>query len=81
MPVGGWAPHATYLAWLDCTPLGLGDEPATDFLTRGRVALGRGLEYGQPGAGHVRLNFATSPTHLGDAVRRMARTVGRETPG
>ena len=71
------APQATYLAWLDCTRLRLGEEPAYAFLARGRVALGRGLDYGQPGAGHVRLNFATSPTHLGDAVRRMARTVER----
>lgn len=27
--------------------------PATAFLTQGRVALGRGLGYGHPGAGHV----------------------------
>jgi len=73
-----WAPpQGTYLAWLDCTRLGLGDDPAAVFLTRGRVALGRGLDYGPPGAGHVRLNFATSPEHLGDAVRRMARALER----
>jgi cysteine-S-conjugate beta-lyase len=64
-------PQATYLAWLDCTGLGLGDEPAAAFLKDGRVALGRGLDYGAPGAGHVRLNFATSPEHLSDAVSRM----------
>ncbi len=78
LPEVRWIPpQATYLAWLDCTRLGLGDEPASAFLTRGRVALGRGLDYGQPGAGRVRLNFATSPNHLGDAVRRMAHTVER----
>ena len=77
LPGVRWTPpQATYLAWLDCTGLGLGDEPATAFLARGRVALGRGLDYGQPGAGHVRFNFATSPAHLEDAVRRMARTAG-----
>ncbi|MBV9415671.1 MAG: aminotransferase class I/II-fold pyridoxal phosphate-dependent enzyme [Solirubrobacterales bacterium] len=73
LPQVRWIPpQATYLAWLDCTALGLGDEPADVFLAHGRLALGRGLDYGQPGAGHVRLNFATSPTHLGDAIRRMA---------
>lgn len=78
LPQVRWIPpQATYLAWLDCTPLGLGDEPANAFLTHGRVALGRGLDYGRPGAGHVRLNFATSPTHLRDAVRRMALAVER----
>jgi len=65
-------PHATYLAWLDCTGLGLGDEPAAAFLREGRVALGRGLDYGAPGARHVRVNFATSSEHLSDAVGRMA---------
>jgi len=78
LPAVRWSPPAaTYLAWLDCTGLGLGDEPATAFLSDGRVALARGLNYGRPGAGHVRLNFATSPAHLEDAVRRMARTVPR----
>jgi len=74
LPGIAWKPpQATYLAWLDCTGLGLGDEPAEVFLTRGRIALGRGLDYGAPGAGHVRLNFATSPAHLSEAVARMAR--------
>ena len=79
LPAIAWKPpQATYLAWLDCTGLGLGDEPAEVFLNEGRVALGRGLDYGAPGAGHVRLNFATSPGHLTDAVARMARAVPRE---
>ncbi len=76
LPAIAWKPpQATYLAWLDCTGLGLGDEPAEVFLTQGRVALGRGLDYGAPGAGHVRVNFATSPEHLSDAVARMARAL------
>lgn len=72
-------PRATYLAWLDCTRLGLGDEPAAAFLDRGRVALGRGLDYGRPGAGYVRLNFATSPEHLSDAIGRMSSALDRAT--
>ncbi len=68
-------PDATYLAWLDCRALGLGDEPAETFLARGRVALSRGLDYGPPGAGHVRLNFATSPELLAETVRRIAATI------
>ena len=76
LPEIGWRPpQATYLAWFDCTRLGLGDEPAEIFLREGRVALSRGLDYGSPGAGHARLNFATSSAHLSDAVARMASVV------
>jgi cysteine-S-conjugate beta-lyase len=64
-------PQATYLAWLDCRGLNLEDEPADVFLQRGRLALAPGLDYGQPGAGYVRLNFATGPEHLTEAVTRM----------
>lgn len=63
---------ATYLAWLDCRELGLGDDPAAVFLDRGRVALNSGLDFGTGGAGHVRLNLGTSPEIITEAVRRMA---------
>ena len=67
------APEATYLAWLDCRDLGLGDDPAAAFRTRGRVALGSGPRYGPvDGRGFARLNFATSPAVVEEAVRRMA---------
>lgn len=65
-------PEGTYLAWLDCRALGLGDDPAAAFLERGRVALVPGPDFGTGGAGHVRLNLATSPELLGEGVRRMA---------
>ncbi|MEU0007839.1 MalY/PatB family protein [Streptomyces sp. NPDC006314] len=66
------AAEATYLAWLDCRALGLGDDPAQVFLDRGRVALSSGLPFGTGGAGHVRLNLATSPDILTEGIRRMA---------
>ncbi|WP_405968353.1 aminotransferase class I/II-fold pyridoxal phosphate-dependent enzyme [Streptomyces sp. NBC_00015] len=73
LPGIGYRPgDATYLAWLDCRALGLGDDPAAVFLERGRVALSRGLDFGTGGAGHVRLNIATSPEILTEGVRRMA---------
>jgi cystathionine beta-lyase len=65
----------TYLTWLDCRALGLGDDPAAAFLERGRVAVNSGLAFGTGGAGHVRLNIATSPEILTEGVRRMARAV------
>ncbi|MFH8798448.1 MalY/PatB family protein [Streptomyces sp. NPDC017936] len=63
--------EATYLAWLDCRALGLGDDPAGVFLERGRVALSAGRDFGTGGNGHVRLNLATSPEILTEGVRRM----------
>ncbi|MFI1028899.1 MalY/PatB family protein [Streptomyces sp. NPDC020951] len=67
--------EATFLAWLDCRALDLGDDPAAVFLERGRVALNSGLAFGAGGAGHVRLNLATSPEILTECVRRMAAAV------
>ncbi|MFB9239105.1 MalY/PatB family protein [Plantactinospora siamensis] len=64
-------PEGTYLAWLDCRRLGLGDDPAATFLEWGRVALNPGPEFGTGGAGHVRLNLATSPENVAEAVHRM----------
>ena len=68
-------PEGTFLAWLDCRRLGLGDDPARHFLERGRVALSPGLDYGPEGAGFVRLNFATSPELVTAAVDRMASAI------
>ena len=65
-------PQGTYLAWLDCRALGLQQDPATVFLERGRVALSPGPSFGSGGAGHARLNFATSRELLTEAVRRIA---------
>jgi cysteine-S-conjugate beta-lyase len=76
LPKITWTPpQASYLAWLDCRAFALGDNPSETFLERGRVALSRGLDYGREGAGFVRLNFGTSPEHVTDAVRRMARAI------
>ncbi|MGW1071907.1 MalY/PatB family protein [Streptomyces sp. NPDC002537] len=78
LPGVGYAPpEATYLAWLDCRSLGLGDSPAAVFLERGRTALTSGVPFGTGGAGHVRLNFATSPEILTEAVGRMRRALDR----
>ena len=67
--------QATYLAWLDCRALGLGDDPSVAFRERGRVALNPGPEFGPGGEGHVRLNIAASRATLTEAVRRMAGSI------
>jgi cystathionine beta-lyase len=75
--IGYRAPQASFLAWLDCTTLGLGDDPARAFRKHGRVALSRGLDFGRQGAGYARLNIGTSAELLAEAVRRMATAVRR----
>jgi cystathionine beta-lyase len=81
-------PQGTYLAWLDCRELGFNEEvtdglavvadlsgPARWFLDHAGVALSSGHVFGTGGAGHVRLNFATSRAILTQAVSRMGRAV------
>jgi cystathionine beta-lyase len=68
-------PDGTYLAWLDCRDLAIGDDPGAVFLERGRVALVEGRRCGE--AGFARLNFATPRPVLVEIVDRMAAAVGR----
>ncbi|MDT0469458.1 MalY/PatB family protein [Streptomyces gibsoniae] len=82
-------PQGTYLAWLDCTELGLHSDrrsdgpgvvsdvagPARMFLDKAGVALSSGHVFGSGGAGCVRLNFATSPAILREALTRMGRAL------
>jgi cystathionine beta-lyase len=91
LPEAGYRPpQGTYLAWLDFTGLGLHREaelpdgpgvvgevagPAAMFLAKAKVALSSGHVFGTGGAGCVRLNFATSPAILREAVAAMGRAV------
>jgi cysteine-S-conjugate beta-lyase len=77
VPAVRWQPadhQATYLAWLDCSALGLAD-PAGVLENRGRVAFEPGPMFGTGGDGFVRFNFATSGQILEEAVRRMAAAI------
>jgi cystathionine beta-lyase len=76
LPDVGWRRgEATYLRWLDFSSTALGEDPAADLVERGRVALTGGLPFGTGGAHHARLNFATSPEVLTEAVARIARSL------
>jgi cystathionine beta-lyase len=81
LPRVGYAPpQASFLAWLDCRALGLGDDPSAQFLAKGKVAVNPGPNFGDPGRGHVRLNVGTSPALMTEAVRRMASAVNGGAP-
>jgi cystathionine beta-lyase len=65
-------PSATYLAWIDLSTYGWGDDPASVLLERSRLALSNGPAFGREGRGHVRLNLACAPELVVEAVDRMA---------
>lgn len=82
-------PESTYLAWIDCSPLRLTTEPAPHgpaivsdlsgparyFLDHARVALSSGHVFGTGGQDHVRLNFATNPQILTQAITRLGQSL------
>jgi len=72
--LGHHPPEATYLAWLDCRRMDLpeGITAQQHFLERAKVALTEGADFGAPGGGHVRLNFATSAEILDEMLRRLS---------
>jgi cystathionine beta-lyase len=65
------APEATYLAWVDCRPLGLGLPPQRFFLQQAKVAFNDGAEFGTAGEGFVRINFGCPRRTLEQALDRM----------
>jgi cystathionine beta-lyase len=74
LPSVRWIPPAaTYLAWLDCSAYGSDEVPRDRFLSEAGVALEPGTRFGAAGAGFVRLNFATSPEILEQAITRMSQ--------
>jgi cystathionine beta-lyase len=63
--------EASYLAWIDCSPLGL--ENAFEFFLKNGVALSPGSQFGDPR--FVRLNFGTQRARLDAALERMSGAV------
>lgn len=69
-------PQAGFLAWIDLSAYGWGDDPAARILADAKVALNHGPTFGAPGAGHVRLNFGCAPEVLREAVARIGALTG-----
>ncbi|WP_061963160.1 MalY/PatB family protein [Demequina aurantiaca] len=78
LPKAGFTwPESTYLSWVDLSAYDLAGEDPSEFLHReARVMLNSGPTFGTGGAGHVRINFATSPAILTEAIDRIAHVVG-----
>ncbi|MDB6442465.1 PatB family C-S lyase [Pseudomonas sp. 21TX0197] len=67
-------PQGTYLAWLDCSALGL-DNPHAFFLDEARVGLSAGLDFGDDAGQFVRLNFGCPRALLEEGIARMERSL------
>jgi len=68
-------PDGTYLAWLDCTALGLPDSPGALVIDRAQVTVVDGPAFGAGGEGSFRLNFATPRPVLTEMIERVANAL------
>ncbi|KRA23163.1 aspartate aminotransferase [Microbacterium sp. Root61] len=64
-------PDAGFLAWVDLSELGWGENPAVKILRDAKVALHYGPHFGVEGNGHVRINIGCAPEVLREAVERI----------
>jgi cystathionine beta-lyase len=67
-------PQSTYLAWLDCSALGL-ENPQQFFLEKAKVGLSPGLDFGDDSQQFVRLNFGCPRALLEEGIARMERSL------
>ncbi len=68
-------PQNSYLAWIDVASLNLGADPSVVLVEKARVAFSSGHTFGKQCDQYVRLNFATSPEIITEAIDRIARAV------
>ncbi|CAB4776296.1 MAG: aminotransferase class I/II-fold pyridoxal phosphate-dependent enzyme [Actinobacteria bacterium] len=68
-------PQSSYVAWLDLSELNLGENPAQTLIERGKVAFNPGHIYGAQSSQFVRMNFATSPTIITEAIDRIVKSL------
>ena len=68
-------PDFGYLAWLDLSSQGLGEDPAARILEKGKVALNGGVLYGPKHKSFIRLNFGTSPELITEGIDRITKSL------
>lgn len=72
-------PDSTYLMWLDFRNTAIGEKeyPAAWLVQHARVAFNEGVTFGEGFTGQARLNFATSPEILEEAIDRVAQAIAK----
>lgn len=71
-------PQGTYLIWLDFSAYNISDEELRKLLRdEAKVILNRGLDFGEEGALHARLNVAMPKTLLEQVCQRIVKVVSK----
>lgn len=71
-------PQGTYLIWLDFSAYNISDEELRKLLRdEAKVILNRGLDFGEEGALHARLNVAMPKTLLEEVCQRIVKVVSK----
>jgi cystathionine beta-lyase len=65
-------PEGTYLAWLDCSGLGISAQKLDETITqKGKLWLNAGYSFGKGGKGFERMNVACPRSVLHNALERL----------
>ncbi len=65
-------PEGTYLAWLDCSGMGLSDKALRQFFVeKAKLGLSPGTAFGKEGTQFMRLNFAVPTSIMDQALLRL----------
>jgi cystathionine beta-lyase len=80
--IGFTKPQGTYLAWLDCRALEMGDHDLRDFFVQeAGLGLSAGLSFGKEGSGFMRLNFAVAREVLDKALDQLTNALEKNGYG
>jgi cystathionine beta-lyase len=69
-------PQGTYLAWIDCSDMGLeGRALRRFFIEEARLGLSPGTSFGKEGYGYMRMNIAVPVATMDEAIRRLEKAL------
>ena len=70
--------EGTYLAWLDCRGMGLGDKELREFFVQeAKLGLSAGIGFGREGSGFMRLNFAVASDTMSQIIQRLQNALAK----
>ena len=67
--------EGTYLSWVDLSAVVAPEELKHVVQDQAKLAVDFGSMFGQGGAGHIRINLATTPENLQAAVSSLVKTL------
>lgn len=77
-PIRPMQAEATYLLWLDCRQLGMNDDSLQAFfIHQAGLGLSAGRIFGEQGSGFMRINLATTPDIMEQAMQQLEQALVR----